>query len=156
MIFIESVKLYYLGMNKQKIVFVALRLSMGFIFLWAFVDKVFGLGFATTADKAWIQGGSPTAGFLSFGVKGPLAPIFQSLAGVPIVDWLFMLGLLFVGLTLLLNKYVKWGSIVGCAMLFLMYLALLLPENNPIIDDHIVYILVLALIAFKSNERVVS
>jgi thiosulfate dehydrogenase [quinone] large subunit len=143
-------------MNKQKIVFVALRLVMGFTFLWAFFDKVFGLGFATTADKAWIHGGSPTTGFLSFGVKGPFAEIFHSLAGVAVVDWLFMLGLLFVGLTLIFNKYVKWGCVVGSIMLFLMYLALLLPENNPIVDDHIVYILVLSLVALKNKDLTVT
>ena len=125
---------------------------MGFIFLWAFIDKVFGLGFATTTDKAWINGGSPTTGFLSNAVKGPFAEIFQSLAGVAVVDWLFMLGLLFTGLTLLLNRYVKWGCIAGSLMMFLMYLALLFPANNPIIDEHIVYILVLLLIAEKSNR----
>ena len=125
---------------------------MGFIFLWAFIDKVFGLGFATTTDKAWINGGSPTTGFLSNAAKGPFAEIFQSLAGVAVVDWLFMLGLLFTGLTLLLNRYVKWGCIAGSLMMFLMYLALLFPANNPIIDEHIVYILVLLLIAEKSNR----
>ena len=52
-------------MNKQKIVFVMLRLAMGFIFLWAFFDKVFGLGFATTSEQAWINGGSPTSVFLT-------------------------------------------------------------------------------------------
>lgn len=130
-----------------------LRLVMGFIFLWAFLDKAFGLGFATTSDKAWINGGSPTAGFLSNAVKGPFADIFHSLAGIAAVDWLFMLGLLFVGITLIVNKYVKWGCIAGSLMLFCMYLALLLPENNPIIDDHIVYILVLALIAFKDTRK---
>ncbi len=140
-------------MNKEKFVLVALRLVMGFTFLWAFLDKVFGLGFATTAEKAWIHGGSPTSGFLANAVKGPFAEIFHSLAGVAIVDWLFMLGLLFVGLTLLFNKYVKWGCVAGCFMLFLMYVALLLPENNPLIDEHIVYILVLALIAFKSETK---
>lgn len=143
-------------MNKQKIVFIALRLVMGFIFLWAFFDKVFGLGFATTPEKAWIQGGSPTFGFLSFGVKGPFAEIFHSLAGVAVVDWLFMMGLLFVGTTLILNKYVKWGCIVGGLMMILMYLALLLPENNPIFDEHIVYILVLTLIAFRSDNQVTA
>lgn len=136
-------------MNKEKIVFIVLRFVMGFIFLWAFLDKTFGLGFATTTEKAWIHGGSPTTGFLSFGVKGPFAEIFHGLASVAIIDLAFMLGLLFVGLTLILNRYVKWGCIVGCIMLLLMYLALLLPENNPIIDEHIVYILVLASIALK-------
>ena len=139
-------------MNKEKITLGVLRVVMGFIFLWAFLDKTFGLGFATTADKAWLHGGSPTAGFLSFGVRGPFAEIFHSLAGVAVVDWLFMLGLLFVGLTLIFNKYVKWGCVAGALMLLLMYLALLFPENNPIIDDHIVYILVLALVAWKNES----
>lgn len=140
-------------MNKQKIVFTALRLVMGFVFLWAFVDKLFGLGFATTAEKAWLAGGSPTTGFLSMAVKGPLAGVFHALSGVAAVDWLFMLGLLFTGLTLLLNRYVKWGALAGILMMALMYLSLLWPENNPLVDEHIVYILVLALIALRSDRE---
>jgi len=139
-------------MNKEKIVLTGLRLTMGFIFLWAFLDKTFGLGFATAPEKSWLNGGSPTTGFLSFGAKGPFVDLFNSLAGVALVDWMFMLGLLFVGLTMIFNRYVKWGALAGSLMLALMYLALLLPENNPIIDDHIVYIMVLALIAIKSEK----
>ncbi len=136
--------------NKINIV---LRLSMGFIFLWAFLDKTFGLGFATSPEKSWLAGGSPTTGFLSFGVKGPFASFFQSLAGIPMVDWLFMIGLLFVGLTLLLNRFVKWGAVAGSVMLLFMYLALLLPENNPVIDDHLIYILVLLNLAVQNKEE---
>lgn len=139
---------------KKYYVYVALRLMMGFIFLWAFLDKVFGLGFATKSEAAWIHGGSPTTGFLAHAVKGPFADVFKSLSGSPVVDWLFMLGLLFVGLTLILNRYVKWGAIAGMVMLALMYLALLFPANNPIIDDHIVYILVLALLAMRGQQQV--
>ena len=142
-------------MNKkiQKVSYIALRYVMSFIFLWAFFDKVFGLGFATAPESSWLQGGSPTAGFLGHAVQGPFASIFHSLAGLVIVDWLFMLGLLFVGVTLLLNKYVKWGCIAGIGMLLLMYLSLLFPANNPIIDEHIVYMLVLVLLAFKGEEK---
>lgn len=132
---------------------IALRLSMGFIFFWAFLDKTFGLGFATSPEKSWLAGGSPTTGFLSFGVKGPFASFFQSLAGIPMIDWLFMLGLLFVGLTLLLNRFVKWGAIAGSLMLLFMYLALLLPENNPIIDDHLIYILVLLNLVIQTEDK---
>ncbi|OGI62642.1 hypothetical protein A2643_03425 [Candidatus Nomurabacteria bacterium RIFCSPHIGHO2_01_FULL_39_220] len=139
-------------MNKEKIVLAVLRYVMGFIFLWAFLDKTFGLGFATVAEKAWINGGSPTTGFLANAVRGPLADVFHSLAGVAIIDWMFMLMLLFVGLTLISNKFVKWGCIIGSLLLFLMYLSLLLPENNPIIDEHLVYILVLALIALRDKK----
>lgn len=117
---------------------------MGLIFLWAFIDKVFGFGFATTPEKAWLLGGSPTTGFLQFGVHGPFASFYHSLAGIPLVDWLFMLGLLWIGLTLTLGIFVKLGSLTGILMLFLMYTAVgIQPTNHPFIDDHIVYIFVM-------------
>ncbi len=139
-------------MKIQKYTYVTLRYAMSFIFLWAFFDKLFGLGFATTAEKAWIHGGSPTFGFLSFATKGPFADIFKSMAGVAVVDWLFMLGLLGIGIALLFRKTVVWGSICGSIMLFLMYLAVLLPENNPIIDEHLIYILVLMILGYESRK----
>ncbi len=134
-------------------IFKALRFSMSFIFLWAFFDKTFGLGFATAGVDAWIKGGSPTTGFLLHGTKGSFAPFFQNLAGVGIVDWFFMIGLLFIGLTLLLNFYLKWGILAGIAMMLLMYLASFPPANNPIIDDHLIYILVLTILAFQDKIK---
>lgn len=127
---------------------------MSFIFLWAFADKTFGLGFATTKANAWINGGSPTTGFLTHAVKGPFAEFFKSLASMPYTDWLFMAGLLFIGLTLLLNKYVVWGAMAGIVMMLLMWLALLFPENNPIIDEHIVYALVFAILALRARMQI--
>jgi thiosulfate dehydrogenase [quinone] large subunit len=41
-----------------------LRLALGWVFLWASLDKLFGWGFATPEKNAWINGGSPTKGFL--------------------------------------------------------------------------------------------
>lgn len=140
-------------MNIHKIVFLKLRLVMAFIFLWAFFDKVFGLGFATVKGGAWINGGSPTSGFLLHATKGPLVSFFQSLAGVPVVDWLFMFGLLFIGLTLLFNKFVFWGAAAGITMMTLMWLAVFPPANNPLIDEHIVYALVLALLAKRAKKE---
>ncbi len=142
-------------MKKQKIIIASLRFVLSFIFLWAFFDKVFGLGFSTTSANAWIHGGSPTRGFLSSAVKGPFVGIFHSLAGLAVVDWMFMFVLLFTGLTLVFNKFVKLGCLFGSILLFLMYLSLLLPATNPIIDEHIVYILVLILIAFTSEEKII-
>jgi thiosulfate dehydrogenase (quinone) large subunit len=143
-------------MNIQKISFLKLRFVMSFIFLWAFIDKLLGLGFATTKENAWINGGSPTSGFLNFGTHGPFADIFKNLSGMPAVDWLFMLGLLFVGVTLLLNRFMLWGSIAGIVMMALMWLSMLPPENNPIVDEHVVYILVLAILASKSRKGELS
>ena len=47
------------------------RIALGWIFLWAFLDKLFGLGHETATKNAWINGGSPTKGFLAFGATGP-------------------------------------------------------------------------------------
>ena len=71
----------------MKYVWVALRLSMGWTFFWAFVDKLFGLDFATEAGKRWIDGGSPTFGFLNFATKGPFAELYSEMATSPVVEW---------------------------------------------------------------------
>lgn len=114
------------------------RVTFGFVFLWAFIDKTFGLGFSTAAAKAWIRGSSPTAGFLS-GVKGPLANVFTAMAGNGVVDWLFMLGLLGIGLGLILGIAKKITAISGAAMMLLMWLAVLPIKTNPFVDDHVIY-----------------
>jgi len=124
-------------------VWAGLRISMGWIFLWAFLDKLFGLGFATEAGKGWIDGGSPAAGFLSFGTSGPLAGFYSGLAGNAAVDWLFMLGILAIGLPLMLGIGVRLAASIGVVMLLMMYSALLGPANNPILDDHIIYALIM-------------
>ncbi len=130
--------------NKTRYVWGLLRLAMGLVFLWAFIDKVFGLGFATTSDKSWLAGGSPTNGFLQFAVHGPFANFYHSLAGMPVVDWLFMLGLLFIGTTLTFGVFVKLGSLTGFLMLFLMYTAIgIQPANHPFIDDHFIEMLIM-------------
>lgn len=131
---------------KEQIIIATLRISMGTVFLWAFFDKLFGLGFATTPEKSWLAGNSPTSGFLLFATRGPLKPYFEGLAGNPLADWLFMMGLFGIGIALIFGiaKYVS--TFFGSLLLFLMYLALLPPVNNPLIDDHIIYILVLQLL----------
>lgn len=128
--------------NKERYIWAVLRIGMGWIFLWGFLDKLFGLGFATASENAWLAGGSPTSGYLNFATSGPLAPLFQSLAGNPIVDWLFMVGLLAIGLSLILGMGVKIGGYAGALLVFLMWLSHLPPQNNPFLDDHIIYAII--------------
>jgi len=135
------------------------RVFMGLIFLWAFLDKLIGLGFATCRDSAsnvvsymcdssWVNGGSPTFGFLTHGVHGPFASFYNSIASSVLVEWLFMLGLLFVGLTLTFGIMIRLGSLTGSLMLLLMWTALFPPANHPFIDDHIIYSFVMLGFAF--------
>jgi len=132
--------------TKTQYSFALLRLALGFIFLWAFLDKTFGLGFATTPDSSWLNGGSPTTGFLQNAVQGPFAGFYQSLAGNGLVDWLFMLGLLGLGLSLMLGIYMKIAGWTGALLMLLMWTSLLFPENNPLLDEHIIYLLILLIL----------
>lgn len=115
-----------------------LRILLGAVFLWAFLDKTFGLGFATSPEKAWIAGGSPTAGYLG-SMKGSLAGAFQALAGAPIVDWAFMVGLLCIGTALIFGVALRAAAVCGTALMALMWLSSLPLKSNPAIDEHVVY-----------------
>jgi len=139
-----------------------LRIAFGVTFLWAFLDKTFALGFATGHDQegvldrfgpaAWINGGSPTEGFLSFGVPAdnPFAGFFNGMAGSAWVDWLFMLGLLGIGVSLLSGVAMRLGTAAGALMYAFMYAAVLPLENNPIVDDHLIGIIVMAVLLLGS------
>jgi len=119
------------------------RIAIGWIFLWAFLDKTFGWGFATPANKAWLAGGSPTTGFLKGAGDNALGGLFGSLAGQAWVDWLFMAGLLGIGLALVLGIGTRIAAVTGTLMLVLMWAAELPLATNPFLDEHIVYAIVL-------------
>jgi len=123
------------------------RMALGWIFLWAFIDKMFGLGFATETKNAWINGGSPTKGFLTFGVTGPFKDLYTGIAGAAWADWLFMIGLAGIGVALLLGIGMRIAAVAGGLLLVLMWTAVLPPENNPFMDDHLIYAAVLAVLA---------
>ncbi len=137
-------------------VFAIARICLGLIFLWAFFDKLLGLGFATTPEKAWLAGGSPTAGFLSNAVHGPFQSFYNSLAGLAIVDWLFMLGLLFIGLALVLGIMINIAAYSGAVLMFSMWTSLLPPANHPFLDEHIIYILLLIGLSRIESGRVLG
>ncbi|WP_405834005.1 hypothetical protein [Streptomyces sp. NBC_01176] len=139
-------------------VFASLRLLTGFVFLWAFLDKTFGFGYATPSGKGWIDGGSPTKGFLSGVAAGPMESTFHSWAGATWVDWLFMAGLLGIGLALVGGFTLRLAAVAGTAMMALMWVAEWPPakhlsdgsasmSSNPFADYHLVYAVVLIALA---------
>lgn len=151
--------------SAQAWVWPLLRVLLGLVFLWAFLDKLFALGYSTGRDpktdavdvlgpKAWLSGGSPTAGFLSKGTDSPFTSIFESMAGVAIFDWLFMLGMGGVGIAVILGVATRLATISGVLLMVTLRLALLVPENNPIVDEHIIYaLLLIGLAALPAARR---
>lgn len=145
-------------------VLAVLRVMMGLTFLWAFFDKTFGLGYATPAANAWVDGGSPTKGFLGNVHVGPMQSMMQSWAGSGWADWLFMIGLLGIGLALLLGVGMRLAATSGAILLAFMWIAEWPPaqvnavgeatsSTNPLIDSHLVYIVVvIALALFAAGD----
>ena len=138
----------------------ALRIGFGVTFLWAFFDKLLALGFATGVNPetgavdrfgpdAWINGGSPTFGFLTFGVPAdnPFQSFFNGLAGDTWVNWLFMLALLGIGLALTLGVGMRIAAASGALLYLMMWLASLPLENNPLVDEHMLGALTMVVLA---------
>ncbi|MDT7802115.1 MAG: thiosulfate dehydrogenase (quinone) large subunit [Actinomycetota bacterium] len=135
-----------------------LRIVTGFVFLWAFLDKLFGLGYATPSKGAWISGGSPTKGFLSSVHVGPFESMFHAWAGTWWADTLFMLGLGAVGVAVIAGVGLRLSAIAGSLMMLMMWAAEwpfaqsmstgeATHSSNPIIDYHIIYALILIVVA---------
>jgi thiosulfate dehydrogenase (quinone) large subunit len=120
-----------------RMVFAGLRVVLGFTFLWAFADKLFGFGYATPSAKSWLNGGSPTKGFLS-SADGPFAGFYKDIAGAGWANWLFMLALLGVGVALTLGIGMRVAAVSGAVLYLMMWAVVLPPENNPVVDDHII------------------
>jgi thiosulfate dehydrogenase (quinone) large subunit len=139
-----------------------LRIAFGLTFLWAFFDKLLALGFSTGrsvnpdtgvetvdrfGDAAWINGHSPTEGFLTFGADGPFKDFYNDIAGSFWADWLFMLGLLGIGLALTFGIGMRFAAIAGALLYVLMWTVVLPPENNPVLDDHLLGAITLVALA---------
>lgn len=132
----------------------SLRIALGLVFLWAFLDKLLGLRYATPPERAWLEGGEPTRGYLGSSY-GPLGDMFQAMAGNVLVDTLFMLGLAGVGIALTLGIATRLGGWAGMAMVLLMYASHPVPwapENgtHPFLDEHITEAAAMALIALTN------
>ncbi|MET9502499.1 hypothetical protein ABZY42_12350 [Streptomyces sp. NPDC006622] len=142
-------------------VFAGLRIVTAFVFLWAFLDKTFGWGYATAAGKGWADGGSPTKGFLGGVAAGPMESTFHAWAGAGWANWLFMLGLLGVGLALVSGIALRLAAVAGTTLMTFMWIAEWPPakalsdgtrsmSSNPLIDYHVLYAAVLIALAVAS------
>ena len=126
-----------------RFVLALLRIAVGFIFLWSFVDKTFGLHYSTGPSRAWINGGTPAQSYLTGATT----------LAVPAMDWLFMLGLLGIGVAFLLGIGTRLAAVAGVVMLGFMYAAVapwVWGSLNPVVNEHLVYALVLILIPLTS------
>jgi thiosulfate dehydrogenase [quinone] large subunit len=142
-----------------------IRVGTGFLFLWAFLDKTFGLGYSTPSGQAWIHGGSPTKGFLASVNAGPFQSWFNAWAGHMWADYLFMIALAGIGVALILGIGVRFASLCGIVLVTFMWFAVFPPakygaggvatgSTNPIVDEHVMdAFALLAIAVFGAANR---
>ena len=112
----------------------SLRLIMGWTFLYAGLEKVL--------DSSW-----SAEGFLLYGI--PDGNNFTGLWETIAADWLWLVdplnqwGQVLVGLALILGIAVRWSAVWGAVMMLFYWLASFPLEHAIIIDDHVVYALLL-------------
>jgi len=129
----------------QKVSLFLLRVSMGCLFLYAGLSKVL--------DPSW-----SAAGYLK-GAKA-FPELFGWLASpgmLPLTNFLNEWGLTLLGVSLILGILVRWSAIGGAFMMAMYYLALGFPYPNEhalVVDEHIVYIFALLVLAAFNADRV--
>ncbi len=128
----------------QKVSLTLLRISLGGLFLYA--------GLSHLLEKGW-----SAAGYINSAQNlVPLFHFFASPSVLPITNFLNVWGLTLIGLCLILGLLVRVAAPLGALMMLLYYLVLPFPMPNThafLIDEHIVYILgLLVLAAFNTGK----
>ena len=123
-----------------------LRLTMGWVFVWAGFDKLIR--------------GFDASGFLLNASKGPLAGWFQSLgenrAALDVIEPLVIWSQILIGIALIFGVGVRWAAFWGAAQMFLFYIAQFPPEHNPFMEYYLVYVLVLGVLGGLGAGRILG
>ena len=130
----------------QKISLFFLRVSLGWMFLYAGVTKIL--------DPAW-----SAAGYLK-GAK-TFAGLYQWLAQpeiIPFVNFINEWGLTLLGASLILGVFVRLSAVLGAVLMAMYYFPILqFPYPNAhayIIDEHVIYAAALLFLAAIRAGRV--
>src|SRR3990167_4973587 len=130
----------------QKLALTILRVATGWLMFYAGITKVM--------DPSW-----SASSYLSSAKTFPALFNFLMQPGVlPIVNFVNEWGLTLLGVSLILGIFVRLSSILGAVLMLLYYLPILdFPYPNPhsyLVDEHIIYALVLLLFASLRAGRV--
>lgn len=125
--------------NYSKYLLLTLRIVFGLMFLVSGIDK--------------LTSNFTAAGYLTNVSTGPFRDMYISLAGSPIVDFMVVWGEILIGLALVLGILVRLSCYLGSIMMLMYYLSVLPPEHG-YISQHIIYVLVFAILASFAAGRV--
>src|SRR3990167_7669538 len=130
----------------QKIFLFLLRISLGWLFFYAGITKVFNPQWSAAG---YLKGAKTFAGF------------YQLLSGseiMPIINMVNEWGLTLLGISLMVGIGVRLSSILGAILMLFYYFPILdFPYPNPhsyLVDEHIIYAAALLLFASLRAGRI--
>ena len=130
----------------QKISLFLLRISLGWLFFWAGITKVLNPAWSAAG---YLKGAKTFTGFYQWLATESLLPFTNF-----VNEW----GLTLLGVALIFGIFVRLSSVLGAVLMFLYYLPILqFPYPNLhsfLVDEHIVYIFALLVLASASAGRV--
>ena len=116
--------------NPQKYLLVLLRVTLGWMYLYAGLTKLFD---STWTSEGYITGAKAFTGFYEW---------LASPSILPVVDFMNEWGLTLLGLSLILGIFVRLTSSLGALLMILYYIPQGFPYPNEhafIVDEHIIY-----------------
>lgn len=131
--------------TSQKITLFLLRIGVGWLMLYAGLTKVLG---PTWSAAGYLKSAKTFAGFYGWLAGSSLLPVVNF-----VNEW----GLTLLGISLILGVFVRLSSILGAILMVLYYFPVLtFPYIKPhsfIVDEHIIYALILAYFAVARPGR---
>src|SRR3989338_11427456 len=130
----------------QKVSLFLLRVSLGWMMLYAGITKIADPGWSAAG---YIRGAKMFPGFYQWLLNPQI---------LPIVNFANEWGLTLLGISLILGVFVRLSSLLGAALMLLYYFPILdFPYPSPnsyIVDQHVIFIFVLALFAAMRAGRI--
>lgn len=124
-------------------VVVSLRVVLGWV--------LFYFGITRVLDPTWTA-----SGYLTHAIpdNNPFVWLWPAMAGMPMIDVLVQWGLTLTGIGLVLGAFVRWNAFWASFMMLVFWASSLPLEHAILVDQHIVYALVLAGLAAFGVGRV--
>jgi thiosulfate dehydrogenase [quinone] large subunit len=118
------------------------RVSLGFVFIWAFLGDITGFARPAPATRSFLDGGGPIRDHL-LSAHGTFAALCHALAGPAYTQTIFRAALAIIGGALILGVGMRVAATAGTAILVLMWLSAMPIATGPLLDQHLIYALVI-------------
>lgn len=134
-----------INIKRSDIYIFLLRISLGVLFFYAGITKAIDPNWSAAG---YLKGAKTFSEFYNFLLQPNL---------LPVINFINAWGLTLLGVSLLLGIFVRLSSYLGALLMFLYYLPILkfpyAGANSFLVDQHIIYILVLLLLgSIKSRN----